>query len=111
MELTETFLIFPEKPDKLIVNATPVFNTVSLTWSVTYDGNSPITAFSVTHRDKAGRVRMYSVTPEQGNKLRINGLALKVKHFFTVEAENQVGKSEPATAAVTLVSSGNLLLF
>ena len=101
-------LPFPERPDRLIVNGTDTYNSVSLKWFVTYDGNSPITHFFVTHRyntSKITRETVYRVARDL-LELHIDNLEVGVTHFFAVEAENRVGKSDSATVAKTIISTG-----
>ena len=74
---------------------------------MTFEGNSPITSFSVEHLDSHGNNTSYNV-PSVKNHLIIDDLALYSNHFFTVEAINNVGTSDPATVNWTAFSAGEV---
>ena len=74
---------------------------------MTFDGNSPITSFSVKHLHSHGNNTSYNV-PSVKNHLIIDDLDLYSNHFFTVEAINNVGMSDPATVNWTAFSAGEV---
>ena len=95
------------------MHAAQIYKSVSLTWLVTHDGNAPINGFFVTHRytnRTITRDTVYRLTTEQGNVLQIDNLAVGVKHLFIVEAENRLGRSDPAKVEMTLISTGKYII-
>ena len=103
-------ITFSEKPDKLIVNATQFHDSVTLFWLVTFDGNSPITEFSVQHFDPHGINTSHQLTGEE-KQLTINNTKVGARHIFIVRAMNEIGKSDPVTLSFITVAPGKVCVY
>ena len=100
-----TFFFPTEKPDKLNVKIERSQRSATLAWVVTFDGNSPVTNFTVEHFDSRGWNEWYTLSSDQ-NQLKIEKLKLGILHYFTVTAKNAVGSSDPVTVTVSTLDPG-----
>ncbi|GFU07322.1 down syndrome cell adhesion molecule-like protein Dscam2 [Nephila pilipes] len=77
--------------------------SVRLSWSKPFDGNSPITQYTVMWRQVGGQGTGGPLTvPGTETTLVIRGLKPKTRYFFRVKCENSLGESQfGAEVAVT----------
>ena len=93
-----------EKPDKLRANIDSITaRTVKLSWTVSFDGNSPVLFYNVAHNISNGTLSYNVSSTESSLVMNLNPATF---YEFTITATNQFGTSDPVLISTTTLESG-----
>ena len=95
---TTTNIVSPSQPT--ITSATPGNGSVSLSWSLSDNGGSPITVYKIVIKKDTQIINTLSVDPSLNQKT-IDGLSNGSLYTFYISAINNIGEGSSSSISVT----------
>ena len=96
-DTAQMYLLVQEEPSAPSQVSTSVLaRSVLISWTLTFDGNSPITEFIIEMEESGSYVQAASVTGVD-TRYNVTGLTPFTQYMFRVRARNVIGESAPSS--------------